>query len=54
MQRVLKDNTFINETHVRCWSCDEVMELKDCNNNDGHCIECDVEMDLSDEPYTKD
>ncbi len=34
------------EATIECWSCEEIMTLKERSNNDGDCIHCQVEIQL--------
>ena len=34
------------ETRIECWSCEEILTIKERLNNDGDCIHCGVEIQL--------
>lgn len=38
--------TLTSATHVTCWSCDTPMTKSEHSENDGHCIHCNVEIEL--------
>lgn len=38
---------------VKCWSCHYEQSLREISHNDGDCIKCGVEIDLTEEPYIK-
>jgi hypothetical protein len=46
-------DTIILSEIVKCWSCDYVQSIREIRHNDGDCIKCGVEIDLTESPYAK-
>lgn len=34
------------DDHIVCWSCDEIISLKERSENDGFCPLCNAEIEL--------